>query len=101
MYVCMYQYHSLNLLKRMLVTSEPQGIVGDLVTRGDISRRETRSADQYVTPPIRSEAGRRRFKYSLVNECNALPPTIRSLSTRGFKKELKQHLLRKQRGGVG
>ena len=97
----MYLYRGLTLLKRMICTSEPESIAGDLVTRGDVHQRVTRNADHLVTPAIRSESGRRRFKYSLVTAFNALPSEIRYLSTNSFKKELRQHLLTKQRGGVG
>ena len=99
----MYLYHGLNLLKRVLTTSEPEGIAGDLVTRGEIHQRVTRNADHLVTPAIRSEAGRRRFRHCIVSAYNALPPDFRrqGLSANHFKRELKQHLLAKQRGGIG
>ena len=97
----MHLYHGLNLLKRIISTSEPEAIAADLVRRGDIHKRDTRSADQLVTPSIRSESGRRRYKYSMVTAYNALPTTIRCLTGNNFKHELRQHLLLKQRGGVG
>lgn len=97
----MYLYRGLNLLKRMISTSEPESIADDLVTRGDVHHRATRNADQLVTPAIRSEAGRRRFKHSIVTAYNALPSAMRRMTTSNFKKELRQHLLMKQRGGVG
>ena len=91
----------LSTLKRMLVTSEPVRLAGDLVTRGDVHRRATRNADHLVTPVIRSESGRRRFRYSIVSAYNSLPPAIRDMSSAAFSKRLKEHLLAKQRGGVG
>ena len=96
-------YHGLNLLKRVLTTLEPEGIAGDLVTRGEMHQRVTRNADHLVTPAIRSEAGRRRFRHSIVSAYNALPPDFRrpGLSANHFKGELKQYLLAKQRGGIG
>ena len=97
----MYLYYGLNLLKRMLCTSEPESIAGDLVTRGDVHHRATRNADHLVTPAIRSESGRRRFRYSMVAEYNALPSDIRCLTRPNFKRKLRQHMLIKQRGGVG
>ena len=93
----MYQHHSLSLLKRMVSTSEPECITDGLVTRGDVHQRTTRNADHLVTPAIRSESGRRRFRYSVVSAYNALPSEIRCLNLPKFKKELRQHLLEKQR----
>ena len=97
----LYLYRGLILLKRMLATAEPESIAGDLVTRGDVHHRTTRNADHLVTPAIRSESGRRRFKHSVVTAFNALPCETRNLTTNRFKRELRQHLLTKQRGGVG
>ena len=97
----MYMYHGLNLLKRVISTSEPETIAVDLVRRGDLHGRDTRSADQLVTPVIRSESGRRRFKYSMVTAYNALPSAIRCLTGKNFKNDLRKHLLMKQRGGIG
>ena len=97
----MYLYRGLTLLKRMISISEPESIASDLITRGDVHQRTTPNADHVVTPAIRNESGRRRFRYSMVAEYNALPTAMRCLSLNSFKKELKQHLLMKQRGGVG
>ena len=97
----MHLYHGLNLLKRMIATSEPESIAADLITRGDVHHRTTRNADHLVTPAIRSGAGRRRFRHSIVSAYNALPSVVRNMTTSAFRKELKQHLLTKQRGGVG
>ena len=97
----LYLYHGLNLLKRVISTSEPESIADNLVRRGDIHQRDTRNADHLVTPAIRTESGRRRFKHSMVTAYNALPTAIRCLTTNNFKNELRQHLLMKQRGGVG
>ena len=96
----LYLYRGLILLKRMLMTSEPESIAGDLVTRGDVHHRTTRNADHLVMPASRSESARRRFQHSIVTAYNALPRELRNF-TGGFKKELRQHLLMKQRGGVG
>ena len=85
----------------MIATSEPESIAADLITRGDVHHRTTRNADHLVTPAIRSEAGRRRFRHSIVSAYNALPSVVRNMTTSAFRKELKQHLLTKQRGGVG
>ena len=97
----LYLYRGLSLLKRMLTTSEPESIAGDLVTRGDAHRRTTRNADHLVTPAIRSESGRRRFKHSIVTAYNALPGETRTLTGSRFNRKIKQHLLIRQRGGVG
>ena len=93
----MYLYHSLSLLKRMISTSEPECLTGSLVTRGDVHQRTTRNADQLDTPVIHSELGRRRFRYAVVSAYNALPSDIRCLNLPRFKRELRKHLLEKQR----
>ena len=97
----MYSYHGLSLLKRMIVTSQPESMASELVTRGDVHHRVTRNADHLVVPAIRTESGRRRFRHSLVSAYNGLPADIRCLAMRDFKKELRDHLLARQRGGVG
>ena len=97
----MYLYHGLSLLKRMICVSEPECVARDLITRGDVHHRVTRNADHFITPAIRSESGRRRFKHSIVSAYNALPSEMRCLTADRFKNELKQYLLSKQRGGVG
>ena len=82
----MYLYHGLNLLKRMICKSELESIAGDLGTRGDVHGGATRNADHLVIPAIRSDSGRRPFKYSMVAEYKALPSDIRCLKSPNFKR---------------
>ena len=93
----MYMYHALTLLKRTLDTSQPESISANLVRRRHEHQRTTRQNDMLQVPMIRSESGRRRFLYAAATAFNNLPPAIRELGMRGFKKELRQHLLQKQR----
>ena len=97
----MYLYHGLALLKRMLLSSQPECIAGGLVTRRDVHQRITRNADHLITPAIRSESGRRRFLYHIVVAYNDLPAAIRCRTGAQFKKELRLHLLGRQRSGIG
>ena len=97
----LYMYHGLTLLKRILVTCEPEPLARGLITRGEAHQRSTRNANALVTPSIRSESGRRRFRYGMVTAFNDLPPAIREANTVAFKNEVRKHLLSKQRGGVG
>ena len=93
----MYLYHGLTLLKRVLVTTEPDVLAHDLTTtRFDIHHRITRQSDQIVTPPIRSESGRRRFRHSIVCAYNDLPAEVRALNRVQFKTTVRNHLLAKQ-----
>ena len=93
----MYEYHSLTLLKRMLVTSQPESLHDCIMSRRDIHHRDTRQADQLHTPAIHSESGRRRLLYSAVTAYNELPEAIRELSPPQFKTALRKHLLQTQR----
>ena len=93
----MYMYHALTLLKRTLDTSQPESISANLVRRRHVHQRTTRQNDMLQVPMIRSESGRRRFLYAAATAFNNLPPAISELGMRGFKKELRQHLLQKQR----
>ena len=92
----LYVYHSLMLLKRVVATGDPASLYGQLATRGEMHRRETRQSQQLHTPSIHSESGRRRFMYSAVRRYNELPADIRELDPICFKSELRQHLLSSQ-----
>ena len=97
----MYKYQSLTLLKKVLLTSEPDSIAENLVTRLNAFGRQTRQSEMLVTPAIRTEAGRRRFLYTAVNMYNELPVSIKQHGLPRFKQTLKKFLLERQREGRG
>ena len=92
----MYLYHVLTLLKRMLVTAQPESIASRIVHRRDVHQRATRQIDMLHVPRIKSESGRRRFLFTAVTAFNSLPPAMCDLNLRAFKAELRRHLLRQQ-----
>ena len=93
----MHRYRYLVLLRRMLVTSEPENLAGNLVTRQSVHGRDTRQSDMLLTPVIRSESGRRRYLFTAVSEYNELPPALRNLSYPAFKRGLKEYLREQER----
>ena len=92
----MWRFHSVMLLKKMLVTGQPESLHDRIASRGSIHGRSTRQAGMIDTPMIRTEAGRRRFLYSAVTMYNELPANLRDLSLLRFKKEYRALLLSKQ-----
>lgn len=92
----MYVYHALTLLKRVLVTSQPESLSASLVRRRHLHGRTTRQDDMLNVPAIRSESGRRRFLYSVVTAFNDLPQDIRDLNLHQFKVEVRKRLLAQQ-----
>ena len=81
------------LLKKMLVTGQPESVYDRIAYRGSIHGRSTRQAGMIDTPMIRTETGRRRFLYSAVTMFNALPAALRDLSLFRFKREYRALLL--------
>ena len=92
----LYRYHSLTLLKRTLVTDQPESLATHLMYRRDVHQRSTRQDGMLHLTNIRSEAGRRRFTYATVTDFNAIPADIRAMSLSRFKKELHKYLLLQQ-----
>ena len=93
----MYMYHYLVLVRKMLVTSEPQHLARCLVTRQSVHGRDTRQSNRLLTPAIRSESGRRRFLFTAVSDFNELPSELRCLSYPVFKRDLKEYLWERER----
>ena len=85
-------YHTLCLLKRMLVTGAPQDIAEQLSTVGEGRERNTRQDADLALPRIRSESGRRRFLYRAVSAFNALPLAVREQPPGAFKRNVKRRL---------
>ncbi|KAG8310579.1 hypothetical protein J6590_062059 [Homalodisca vitripennis] len=60
-----------------------------LVARATLRERHTRQDDKLQLPRVRLEATKRSFSYFGPQEYNALPPVIKTLSVKTFKKEVK------------
>ena len=82
----------------MLAAGQPESLRERIVTRGSAHGRQTRQADLFETPAIRTESGRRRFLYSAVTTFNSLPPAMRDLGPRQFKAQYRALLFREQYG---
>ena len=80
-YVALRRFPSVMLLKKILVTGQPESLHDRIASRGSIHGRSTRQAGQLDTPMIRTEAGRRRFLYSAVTvqQFNELPAALRGI----------------------
>ena len=96
----LWRFHSMILLKRMLATGQPESLSEGIVTRGTVHGKETRQADLFETPAIRTESGRRRFLIcsSAVTTYNLLPPALPDSGPRQFKAQYRALLLREQYG---
>ena len=92
----LHRYHAMTLLKRALVTGQPESLATHLVQRRHVHQRSTRQDDMLHVPGIRSESGRRRFACTTVTDFNSLPPNIRDSSLLQFKREVRAHLLQQQ-----
>ena len=73
------RFQSVMLLKKMLITGQPESLRDRITSRGSVQGRSTRQANLLDTPMIRTEAGRRRFLYSTVTIYNELPTTLHDL----------------------
>ena len=98
----MYLYRGLTLLKRMITTSEQ-------LSRSPVTWSR---AVMFTNVPLGTLTilSRRRSEMSRAGavfgtrwspSTTPCPPAIRCLTTNSFKKELEEHLLMNQRGGVG
>ena len=91
----LFQYQSLCLLDKIISSGQPESIAHQICsnrTHRDHAR-STRQDSLLHLPPIRTEAGRRRFVYRSAHLRNALPEPVRSLSGLRFRKALRAHLL--------
>ena len=84
-------YHAVCLLRRVVNNREPRCLADKLVTRSTAGT-VTRQDRSYALPPIRTESGRRRFCYRIVQYYNRLPPRILNSRIAGFKRRLHAHL---------
>ena len=93
----LYEHHSLNFLHKIRCTGEPEALSSQLQTNSDLRSRTTRQDADLALPRVRgTEAGRRRPLFSLVKAYNRLPPTIRELPLRSFKREVRRILVERE-----
>ncbi|KAG8304889.1 hypothetical protein J6590_083653 [Homalodisca vitripennis] len=85
--ICRLQ--TVTLVHKVLVTGEPSYLRRKLVARATLRERHTRQDDKLQLPRVRLEATKRSFSYFGPQEYNALPPVIKTLSVKTFKKEVK------------
>ena len=77
-------YHTVSVLERILVTRQPESLFSTIGARARQRHdHETRQADQFTLPAIRTECGRRRLCYrgvTMLNSVSAEPgaPGFRS-----------------------
>ena len=91
----LFHYQSLCLLDKILSSGQPECIARQICFNRDHRdhSRSTRQDSHLHIPPIRTEAGRRRFMYRSPHLYNELPTSVRNLSGPRFRRGLKAHLL--------
>ena len=88
----LYEQHSLKFLHKIRCTGEPEALSSQLQVNSTLRSRSTRQDADLVLPRVRTEAGRRRLLFSIVQFYNRLPPETRALSLGSFKREVLQLL---------
>ena len=77
----LFHHQSLSLLHKIILTGKPECIASQISANRDnpVHVCSTRQDHLLQLPAIRTEAGRRRFLYGIVQRFNALPADIREL----------------------
>ena len=88
----LYEQHSLNFLHKIRCTGEPEALSSQLQVNSTLRSRSTRQDADLALPRVRTEAGRRRLLFRVVQSYNRLPLEIRDLSLKSFKREVLQYL---------
>ena len=88
----LYRQHSLSMLHKIIITGEPQALASQVQTSSSLRSRSTRQDTDLALPRVRTESGKRRLLYSIVQLYNSLPLELRSLSLASFKHHLSSHL---------
>ena len=89
----LYELHSLNFLHKIRCTGEPETLSSQLLVNSSIRSRSTRQDADLALPRARTESGRRRLLFGIVQLYNRLPPEMRNLSLGGFKRSVSEFLL--------
>lgn len=86
--VCKMQ--TLCMIHRILTLAEPQYLTERLVSRGEVSGRNTRHEAQLHFPRVRLEVGRKGFNYFGPRLYNGLPNSFKQLKSGSFRKRIKE-----------
>ena len=89
----LYELHSLNFLHKIRCTGEPETLSSQLLANSSVRCRSTRRDTDLSLPRVRTEAGRRRLLFSIVQLYNRLPQEVRSLPLGSFKCSVSEFLL--------
>ena len=81
-----------NFLHKIRCTGEPEALSSQLQVNSTLRSRSTRQDADLALPRVRTEAGRRRLLFRVVQSYNRLPLEIRDLSLKSFKREVLQYL---------
>ena len=88
----LYEQHSLNFLHKIRCTGEPEALSSQLQVNSTLRSWSTRQDADLALPRARTEAGRRRLLFSIVQFYNRLRPETRALPLGSFKREVLQLL---------
>ena len=89
----LYELHSLNFLHKIRCTGEPETLSSQLLVNSSLRSRSTRQDADLALPRARTESGRRRLLFGIVQLYNRLPPEMRNLSLGSFKRSVSEFLL--------
>ena len=89
----LYELHSLNFLHKIRCTGEPETLSSQLLVNSSLRSRSTRQDADLALPRARTESGRRRLLFGIVQLYNRLPPEMRNLSLGCFKRSVSEFLL--------
>ena len=84
----LYRQQSLNLLHKIHITGEPQALASHLHVNSNLRSLSTRQNLDFALPRVRTEAGKRRFLYDVVQNYNKLPLPMRHSTIPHFKREI-------------
>ena len=75
---------TLSFLHKIRSTGEPQALASKLQANVALRSRNTRQDTALALPRIKTESGRRRFLYHIVQMYNALPPEMKDQSIASY-----------------
>ena len=87
----LYQCSVVTRFRAVLRSGEPESLSSTIITNSDIHSHNTRNAEQFRQPRMRTELGKRTFVFSAPGLYNALPQSVRESGGK-FKVALKDHL---------
>ena len=84
---------TLHFLHKIRCTGEPETLSSQLLVNSSLRSRSTRQDADLALPRARTESGRRRLLFGIVQLYNRLPPEMRNLSLGDFKRSVSEFLL--------